>query len=177
MVVGDLATAVDVIVLGAGPAGYVAGIRAAQLGKEVVLVDPGPPGGTCLHQGCIPAKALLTVADQAWRIPRLTEVGIIVGESQLDLGRMQAWKNGLVERLAKGVRQLLAHHKIELIEGKGQFTSQTEVWVEGEQESKRFLFEQAIIAVGAKPADLPNLPFDGQRVLTPSQALSLTEIP
>ncbi len=177
MVVGDLATAVDVIILGAGPGGYVAAIRAAQLGKEVVLIDPNPPGGTCLHQGCIPAKALLTAADQAWRLPALAEMGITVGEQRLDLSQMQAWKNGVIERLAKGIKQLLDHHKIEWMAGLGQFTGESEVWVEGEQGSKRFLFEQAIIAVGAKPATLPGLAFDSQRVLTPSQALSLTELP
>src|SRR6185436_17568590 len=100
MVVGNLATAVDVLILGAGPGGYVAAIRAAQLGKEVVLIDPGPPGGTCLHQGCIPAKALLTAADQAWRMPALAEMGITVAETRVDFGQMQSWKNGLVERLA-----------------------------------------------------------------------------
>ena len=68
MVVGDLATTVDVVILGAVRGGYVSAIRAAQLGKEVVLVDPGPPGGTCLNQGCIPSKALLTAADRAWQI-------------------------------------------------------------------------------------------------------------
>lgn len=177
MVVGDLATAVDVIVLGAGPGGYVAAIRAAQLGKEVVLIDPNPPGGTCLYEGCIPAKALLTAANQAWRLPSLAEMGITVGEQRLDLSQMQAWKNGLVERLAKGVKHLLDHHKIEWMAGLGQFTGESEVWVEGEQGSKRFLFEQAVIAVGAKPASLPGLAFDGQRVLTPSQALGLIELP
>jgi dihydrolipoamide dehydrogenase len=167
----------DLVVVGAGPGGYVAAIRAAQLGKEVVLVDPCPPGGTCLREGCVPAKALLAAADQAWRIPHLAGMGITVGERQLDLRQMQAWKDGLVERLARGVRQLLDHHKIELIAGRGQFTGQSEVWVEGEQESKRFTFEQCIIAVGAQPSVLPGLPFDEQRVLTSSQALSLTEIP
>jgi dihydrolipoamide dehydrogenase len=177
MVVGDLATAIDVIILGAGPGGYVAAIRAAQLGQEVVLIDPNPPGGTCLYQGCISAKALLTVAEQAWRIPRLANMGITVGEQRLDLSQMQTWKNGLIERLAKGVKYLLDHHKIEWVAGLGQFTGESEVWVEGEQGSQRFCFEQAVIAVGAKPAALPGLAFDGQRVLTPSQALSLSELP
>src|SRR5512145_866852 len=116
MVVGNLATAVDVLILGAGPGGYVAAIRTAQLGKEVTLIDPGPPGGTCLHQGCIPAKALLTAADRAWQIPALAEMGIAIGgETRIDLGQMQKWKNGLVERLAKGVKHLLDSHKVELV--------------------------------------------------------------
>jgi dihydrolipoamide dehydrogenase len=85
MVVGDLASTVDVLVLGAGPGGYVSAIRAAQLGKEVVLVDPGPPGGTCLHQGCIPAKALLTAVDQAWQLQNLAEMGITIAEKAVAL--------------------------------------------------------------------------------------------
>lgn len=177
MVVGNLATAVDVLILGAGPGGYVAAIRAAQLGKEVVLIDPGPPGGTCLHQGCIPAKALLTVADQAWRMPALAEMGISVAETRVDFGQMQIWKNGLVERLAKGVKQLLDSHKVELVSGEGRFTAEGEVHVEAEYGAKRFTFEQCVIAVGAEPAPLPGLAFDGERVLTPSQALGLTELP
>jgi dihydrolipoamide dehydrogenase len=177
MVVGNLATAVDVLILGAGPGGYVAAIRAAQLGKEVVLIDPGPPGGTCLHQGCIPAKALLTAADQAWRMPALAEIGITVAEARVDFGQMQSWKNGLVERLAKGVKQLLDSHKVELVSGEGRFTAEGEVHVEAEYGAKRFTFEQCVIAVGAEPAPLPELAFDGERVLTPSQALGLAELP
>ena len=177
MVVGNLATAVDVLILGAGPGGYVAAIRAAQLGKEVVLIDPGPPGGTCLHQGCIPAKALLIAADQAWRMPALAEMGITVAETRVDFGQMQSWKNGLVERLAKGVKQLLDSHKVELVSGEGRFTAEGGVHVEAEYGAKRFTFEQCVIAVGAESAPLPGLAFDGERVLTPSQALGLTELP
>jgi dihydrolipoamide dehydrogenase len=178
MVVGNLATAVDVLILGAGPGGYVAAIRAAQLGKEVTLIDPGPPGGTCLHQGCIPAKALLTAADRAWQIPALAEMGIATsGETRINLGQMQNWKNGLVERLTKGIKHLLVSHKVELVAGEGRFTGENEVHVEAEHGAKRFTFEQCVIAVGAAPAPLPGLAFDGQRVLTPGQALSLTEIP
>jgi dihydrolipoamide dehydrogenase len=177
MVVGDLSTTVDVVILGAGPGGYVAAIRAAQLGKEVVLVDPGPPGGICLHQGCIPAKALLTAADQAWQVQNLAEMGLTVGELQVDLRQMQGWKDGLVQRLSKGVEQLLKHHKVDLVQGIGWFLNEQEVRVEAEYGTKRFLFEHCIIAVGAGPAPLSGLDFDGQRILTPSQALNLTELP
>ncbi|MEW5957104.1 MAG: FAD-dependent oxidoreductase, partial [Chloroflexota bacterium] len=177
MVAGDLATAVDVVVLGAGPGGYVAAIRAAQLGKEVVLVDPDPPGGTCLHQGCIPSKALLTAADHAWRMPALAELGIAVGEPRLDLAQMQVWKNGLVQQLGAGVKKLLAAYQIETMAGRGWFIGEREVRVEAEYGTKRFNFDQCVIAVGARPAPLPELGFDGRRVLTPYQALNLTELP
>jgi dihydrolipoamide dehydrogenase len=177
MVVGDLATAVDVVVLGAGPGGYVAAIRAAQLGKEVALIDPHPPGGTCLHHGCIPAKALLTAAGHAAALADMPAMGIAVGESAIDLPRMQQWKNGVVARLAGGLQQLLAHHQIEVITGQGRFTGPQELQVEGEHGVNRFLFDQAVIAVGGSPAPLPGLPFDNQRVLTPAQALVLTHLP
>src|SRR5262245_39605524 len=152
MVVGDLAETVDVLVLGAGPGGYVSAIRAAQLGKEVILVDPGPPGGTCLHHGCIPAKALLAAADQAWQLQNLAELGITVSEKSVALDQMQTWKAGVVERLVKGVKQLLAHHKIEMIKGTGWFLGEQEARVEAEYGAKRFLFEHSIVAVGAEAA-------------------------
>lgn len=177
MVVGDLASTVDVLVLGAGPGGYVAAIRAAQLGKEVVLVDPGPPGGTCLHQGCIPAKALLTAVDQAWQLQNLAEMGITISEKTIALDQMQRWKGDVVDRLAKGVRQLLTHHRVEIVKGKGWFLNEQEARVEAEYGTKRYLFEHCIIAVGADPTPLPDVPFDGERILSPTQALTLAEIP
>lgn len=177
MVVGDLAVAVDVVVLGAGPGGYVAAIRAAQLGQEVVLVDPGPPGGTCLHAGCIPSKALLAAANCAWQVSTWPEMGITTGQVQIDLAQMQAWKNQVVGQLAKGVKQLLDRHKVQFVSGLGWFMEGNEVRVEGEYGAKRFVFENCIIAVGADPAPLPGLAFDGQRILTPGQALGLTDRP
>jgi dihydrolipoamide dehydrogenase len=177
MVVGDLATTVEVVVLGAGPGGYVSAIRAGQLGKEVVVVDPGTPGGTCLHLGCIPAKALLSAADRVWQLSHLEELGIIAGDIQVDLPKMHSWKNGVVQRLSQGVKQLFDHYKVELVSGTGFFLSENELRVEAEYGTKRFLFEHCIIAVGGDPAPLPDLAFDGQRVLTPGQALSLTELP
>lgn len=177
MVVGDITTTADVVILGAGPGGYVAAIRAAQLGKEVVLVDPGRAGGTCLHQGCIPAKALLTAADQAWQLSDLSTMGITTGEARIDLTKMQNWKSNVIARLVRGVEQLLAHHEVDFISGIGWFLGENEVRIEAEYGTKRFLFEHCVIAVGADSAPLPDLAFDGKQILTPSQALSLTELP
>ena len=177
MVVGDLATEVDVVVLGAGPGGYVAAIRAAQLGKQVAIMDSGPLGGTCLNEGCIPSKALLTAAGRAWQAQNSSEMGITVGEAHIDLEQMQSWKASVVKRLSQGVKKLLQANKVEIVQGKGWFLDQNEVRVEGEYGAHRFAFEQCIIAVGARPAPLSNLPFDDQRVLTPNQALSLTHLP
>lgn len=179
MVVGDVTTAVDVLVLGAGPGGYVAAIRAAQLGRHVTLVDRGLPGGTCLHQGCIPLKALLSASEryQQTRSEELTSMGIHVEAVSFDWTSMQAWKQGVVDRLTEGVRRLIAGNHIEYVHGNGWFINEQEVRVEGEYGSLRFKFEHCIIATGADAAPSPGLPFDRKDVLTPEQALMLPEIP
>ncbi|MEM7114240.1 MAG: FAD-dependent oxidoreductase [Chloroflexota bacterium] len=177
MVVGDLATEVDVVVLGAGPGGYVAAIRAAQLGKEVVLVDPNPPGGTCLHEGCIPSKALLTAVSHLHTLHTLPEMGIYVGAPTVDLPRMQRWKEGVVGRLAKGVGQLLKKNGVIVVQGNGRFLKPDQIWVEGDDATHVFAFENAIIATGATPAPWPNLPFDKETVLTPMAAMRLESVP
>jgi len=133
MVVGDVTTAVDVLVLGAGPGGYVAAIRAAQLGRHVTLVDPGPPGGTCLHQGCIPLKALLAATErfQQTRQEELASIGIHAENVSFDWPEMQAWKQSVVDRLAEGVRRLVAGNRIEYVHGTGLFMNAQEARVEG----------------------------------------------
>src|SRR5205807_5738680 len=110
MVVGDVTTAVDVLVLGAGPGGYVAAIRAAQLGHHVTLVDQGPPGGTCLNRGCIPLKALLSASERYYnnRQEELAALGIMTEAVRFDWSKMQVWKQSVVDRLADGVRRLVA---------------------------------------------------------------------
>jgi dihydrolipoamide dehydrogenase len=179
MVVGDVTTAVDVIVLGAGPGGYVAAIRAAQLGRHVTLIDRGLPGGTCLHQGCIPLKALLSASEryQQTRSEDLAAMGIHVEAVAFDWTSMQVWKQGVVDRLAEGVRRLIAGNRIEYVHGNGFFINAQEVRVEGEHGSLRFKFEDCIVATGADAAPLPGLSYDGKHVLTPEQALMLTELP
>ncbi|HXR64808.1 MAG TPA: FAD-dependent oxidoreductase, partial [Ktedonobacteraceae bacterium] len=112
MVVGDVTTAVDVLVLGAGPGGYVAAIRAAQLGRKVTLVDAGAlgaPGGTCLNAGCIPLKALLSASERyaQARGDDLAAMGIASEQVTFDWSKMQAWKQSVVQRLSEGVRRLL----------------------------------------------------------------------
>jgi dihydrolipoamide dehydrogenase len=179
MVVGDVPTAVDVLVLGAGPGGYVSAIRAAQQGRHVTLVEPGPVGGTCLNQGCIPLKALLSASEryQQTRSEDLALMGIQAEAVSFDWIKMQAWKQSVVDRLTEGVRRLVAGNKIEVVKGAGWFMNAQEVRVEGEHGSHRFKFEQCIIATGARAAPVPNLPYDSQNVLTPEQALALPQIP
>lgn len=176
MVVGDVTTAVDVLVLGAGPGGYVAAIRAAQLGQRVTLVDARPPGGTCLHQGCIPLKALLSSTER-YQQTRQEAMGIHVESVSFDWPTMQAWKQSVVDRLADGVRRLIAGNRIEYVHGIGWFMNTQEVRVEGEYGSHRFKFDHCVLAVGADAAPIPHLLYDGKNVLTPEQALMLPELP
>ena len=179
MVVGDVTTAVDVLVLGAGPGGYVAAIRAAQLGHHVTLVDQGPPGGTCLNRGCIPLKALLSSSERYYnnRQEELAAMGIMTEAVRFDWPKMQVWKQSVVDRLAYGVRRLVAGNHIDYVYGTGWFINAQEVRVEGEHGSHRFKFDHCILAVGADAASNPQLPYDGERVLTPEQALLLPELP
>ena len=179
MVVGDVTTAVDVLVLGAGPGGYVAAIRAAQLGRHVTLVDLGAPGGTCLKRGCIPLKALISASKRYRQMHAndLASMGIAAETVTFDWTQMQAWKQGVVDRLTEGVRRLLSGNHVEYVQGTGWFINAQEARVEGEYGSHRFKFEHCIIATGAEAAPLPDLPYDGTSVITPEQALQLPELP
>lgn len=179
MVVGDVTTAVDVLVLGAGPGGYVAAIRSAQLGRLVTLVEPGPAGGTCLNRGCIPLKALVSASEryQQTKQEELAALGIQAESVSFDWAKMQAWKQSIVDRLSDGVRRLVEGNKIESVLGTGWFLNGQEVRVEGEHGSHRFKFEQCIIATGATAAPISGLAYDGKEVLTPEQALSLPALP
>lgn len=179
MVVGDVTTAVDVLVLGAGPGGYVSAIRAAQQGRHVTLVEAGSVGGICLNQGCIPLKALVSASEryQQTRSEDLAMMGIQAETVTFDWAKMQVWKQSIVERLTEGVRRLVAGNKIELVTGTGWFLNAQEVRVEGEYGSLRFKFERCIIATGAQAAPLADLPYDGQSILTPEQALALPQLP
>lgn len=179
MVVGDVTTAVDVLILGAGPAGYVAAIRAAQLGHHVTLVEAGSVGGTCLQRGCIPLKALISASARyaALQAPELAAMGLHTEAVAFDWPTMQGWKQGVVERLADGVRRLLAGQHVDIVSGRGWFINDREVRVEGEHGSLRFKFEHCIVATGASPESLADLTYDGKQVLTPEQALALPELP
>ncbi|MBV9710955.1 MAG: dihydrolipoyl dehydrogenase [Ktedonobacteraceae bacterium] len=179
MVVGDVTTAVDVLVVGAGPAGYVAAIRAAQLGRHVTLIEASSLGGTCLQQGCIPLKALLSASEryQQTKQDDLTMMGIHAETVTFDWSSIQTWKLGVVDRLVDGVQRLVAGNRIELLKGNAWFLNAEEMRVEGEESSHRLKFEHCVLATGASPAPVPDLPYDGQQILTPEQCLQLCELP
>ncbi len=178
MVVGDVTTAVNTIILGGGPGGYVATIRAAQLGQVITLVNAGPLGGTCLNSGCIPLKALGAASRRFRQLSDESnaQMGLHTGPVSLDWDQLQSWKKSVVERLSGGVAKLLAGRKIDIVSGPGWFMNGKEMRVEGEYGSHRFTFDNCIIASGGVAVALPELPF-GEGVLTASQALALTTLP
>lgn len=178
MVVGNLTSSSEVIILGAGPGGYVAAIRLAQLGKEVTLISKEEfPGGTCLLRGCIPSKALIEVAKHYDAIPHLAEMGIYTENLRIDFPAMQKWKDNKLKQLSMGLVQLFKQHKINYIHGEGQFLSAKEIQVQTEQGPVKINFEQAIIATGSQPKALPNFPFDHRHILSSRDILELQNIP
>src|SRR4051812_30346861 len=169
----------DLIVIGAGPGGYVAAIRAAQLGMRVACVEKEFLGGTCLNIGCIPSKALL---DASFRYAEakqgLDRIGIKIGGVQLDLPAMMNHKNLVVKGLTSGVGGLFKKNKVEHVVGTARVKSATEVEVTAAGGSPRTLSAKRIlIATGSVPSALPTIPFDGKNVLSSTEALSLPEVP
>ncbi|WP_312529801.1 dihydrolipoyl dehydrogenase [Paracoccus sp. (in: a-proteobacteria)] len=167
------------LVIGAGPGGYVCAIRAGQLGVDTVVVDPQPPGGTCLNMGCIPSKALIHAAQEFHRITALSqspEMGISAQGAKLDLGATMAWKDGIVERLNNGVSTLLRKANTRLIAGTATLRDGKTVLVQTPEGPVLIRAEAVVIATGSAPVELASLPFGG-RVITSTQALSLTEVP
>jgi dihydrolipoamide dehydrogenase len=178
MVVGDLAQEVDVLVIGAGPGGYVAAIRAAQLGRSVAIVDKDNVGGVCLNRGCIPSKAIISAAERYIAIREAGEMGIEVsGDVTVNMPKLIEWKNGVVKKLTGGVNTLLKGNGVEVIHGEAYFSSPNSVRVSTEDSSQTYKFNDVIIATGSRPAELRVLPFDGKRILSSTEALNLEEVP
>ncbi len=176
MVVGEFTTEIDVLVIGAGPGGYVAAIRAAQLGKSVAVVERGSVGGVCLNVGCIPSKAMIHASHTYAHAKSSSAMGITVENVKVDFSKVQEWKAGIVKQLTGGVSSLFKGNKIQLIEGEALFVSENEVRVFHGYEVNRYKFNHCIIATGSRPIELPAFPF-GKRVLSSTEALSLNEIP
>lgn len=176
MVVGDFPIEVDTLVVGAGPGGYVAAIRAAQLGQKVTIVDKGPLGGTCLNVGCIPSKALIQAGHLADKARGNDELGITTENVQIDFEKVQAWKEGIVNRLTSGVESLLKGNKVDVVKGEVYFVDQNSVRVMDDNNSQTYKFNNCIIATGSTPIEIPSFPFS-DRVLDSTGALNLPEIP
>jgi dihydrolipoamide dehydrogenase len=168
------------LVIGAGPGGYVCAIRAGQLGVDTVIVEKGKPGGTCLNVGCIPSKALIHAAEEYEQAVHMAEgkspLGISVQEPVLDLGKTVAWKDGIVGRLNSGVSGLLKKAKVKIVEGTAKFRDGKTVEVETETGLQVIRAEMVVIATGSAPVELPFLPFGGS-VISSTEALALQKVP
>jgi dihydrolipoamide dehydrogenase len=172
-------TQYDVVIIGSGPGGYVAGIRAGQLGLKVAVVEKDPfLGGTCLHRGCIPTKALLENAEIYQKVKKSKEFGITVGDIQLDFSTVQTRKGSVVDKNAKGVEFLFKKNKVERIEGFGRIAGKGVVEVTSEGgEPKRLETKNIILAMGSVPRDLPHIKSDGKKILNSDHILELSEAP
>jgi dihydrolipoamide dehydrogenase len=177
MVVGDIAQEVEVVVIGGGPGGYVAAIRAAQLGKEVVLIDKDQVGGVCLNRGCIPSKALIHAAKTVSHAKSAGQMGIRIGSVDVNMGELQEWKGGIVGKLTGGVRSLLKANGVTTVSGNAVLMAEDRVAVETEKGMEYFKFEHCILATGSRPVQLPTFPFDGEHILSSTEALELQEVP
>jgi dihydrolipoamide dehydrogenase len=168
---------VQLLVLGAGPGGYTAAFRAADLGLKVAVVDRRPAlGGVCLNVGCIPSKALLHAAKVIDEARAMAAHGIVFGPPQVDFTKLRSWKNQVVGRLTGGLASLAKQRKVEVLRGVGKFISAHVLEVTHEGQSQRIRFEQCIIAAGSEPVTLPFVPTDS-RVLDSTSALEIPENP
>ena len=168
----------DLVVIGSGPGGYVAAIRAAQLGLGVAVVEKDPQfGGTCLHRGCIPTKALLHTAGLLDEIRRAEDFGVAVEGAALDLERAHYYKDRVVDKNARGIDYLFKKNKIEGIHGRGRLVGPHEVEVEGAKGRQRLRARHILIATGSVPRELPPAPTDGERILDSDHILRVPRVP
>lgn len=166
----------EVVVIGSGPGGYVAAIRLGQLGKEVKLIEREKLGGVCLNVGCIPSKALITASKLVKNARNASKIGIDA-EVKIDYQRLQSWKQGVVDKLVGGISQLCKVNGVEVVQGEAKFLSGNAVEVNSTSGSSVIEFGQAIIATGSSPSELPFLKIDGNRIISSTEALSLSEPP
>ena len=168
----------EVVVIGAGPGGYTAAFRAADLGKQVVLVERFPIlGGVCLNVGCIPSKALLHVAKVIDEATESAASGVSFGAPQIDLDKVRAGKEEVVGKLTGGLKGLARQRKVEVVQGVGCFEDAHTLRVNGDQGESRIRFQHAVVACGSSPSQIPGFPYEDERLMDSTAALQLQEIP
>ena len=166
----------DVVVIGAGPGGYVAAIRAAQLGLRTLCVEMGNLGGVCLNVGCIPSKALIGASKLYWKARHGSHMGILGEGVGLDMGAMVDWKDGITGKLTSGIGTLFKANGVEHRVGRGKLAGPGKVTIEGEGGTEAVLTRNVILATGSTPVQIPFLPF-GEHVLDSTGALALRDVP
>ncbi|MCZ6837363.1 MAG: NAD(P)/FAD-dependent oxidoreductase [Planctomycetota bacterium] len=177
MVVGEFTQETDLVVIGGGPGGYSAAFRAAELGLDVVIVDQRHAlGGICLHEGCVPSKTLLHIADTIRAGQDATQFGVQFGAPKLDFNQMRDWNRQTIDKLATGLESLGKKNNVEFIQGRAYFEDSRILHIL-DGSIPRVRFKRALIASGTSPIAHPEIPFDEQRVLSPEQAVGLPTIP
>jgi dihydrolipoamide dehydrogenase len=168
----------EVVVLGAGPGGYTAAFRAADLGKKVVLIERYPTlGGVCLNVGCIPSKALLHMAKVITEADEAGHAGITFGKPKIEIDKLRAWKDGVLGKLTKGLGGLAKQRKVQVVTGRGEFASANTIRVDTADGVKTIAFENCIIAAGSSVARIPGFPYDDPRIIDSTGALQLADVP
>ncbi|MEH6988863.1 dihydrolipoyl dehydrogenase [Cytobacillus firmus] len=176
----------DLVILGGGTGGYVAAIRASQLGLKTAIVEKGKLGGTCLHKGCIPSKALLRSAEVFATAKHSEDFGVITSDVSINFGKVQERKNKIVDQLHKGVQHLMKQGKIDVFEGTGRILGPSifspmpgtiSVEMNNGDENEMLIPKNVIVATGSRPRTLPGLDIDGKLVMTSDEALALEEVP
>jgi len=168
----------DTVVLGAGPGGYTAAFRAADLGQKVVLIERfASLGGVCLNVGCIPSKALLHAAKVITEAEEMSHFGVKMSAPEIDVDKLRGWKESIVKKLTGGLSGLAKARKVQVVQGKGSFTSPHTISVESADGTKVVGFKHAIIAAGSSVARIPGFPFDDPRLIDSTGALELRQIP
>ena len=178
MVVGELTQEAEVLVIGSGPGGYAAAFRAADLGLDVTMVDPGArPGGVCLYMGCIPSKTLLYLAELIHDAARAEAMGISFGKPGIDLEALRTWKGKVIDQMADGLVSLNDRRGIQLLKGRVAFENSQTVRVH-DCEVSHIKFRHAILATGSRPIPFPNTTFKtGGRIMSSTGALALADVP
>ncbi|MEQ1674894.1 MAG: dihydrolipoyl dehydrogenase [Candidatus Nitrotoga sp.] len=168
----------EVVVIGAGPGGYTAAFRAADLGKQVILIERHSRlGGVCLNVGCIPSKALLHVAKVIAEADDVAHHGVTFSKPAIDIDKVRSWKDGIVGKLTGGLSMLAKQRKVQVVTGTAQFSSANSVIVQTADGAKTITFDNAVIAAGSSVARIPGLPYDDPRLIDSTGALLLQDIP
>lgn len=176
MVVGDFPEEVDTLIVGAGPGGYVAAIRAAQMGQKVTIVDKGNLGGVCLNVGCIPSKTLISAGHRYEQASGSDDMGIVAEKVSVNWDKVQEWKGQVVNKLTGGVESLLKANKVDIVKGEAYFVDQNTAKIMDEKQSQTYKFKNCILATGSRPVELKPFPYS-ERVLDSTGALDLKEVP
>ncbi|HEY0665744.1 MAG TPA: dihydrolipoyl dehydrogenase [Gallionella sp.] len=173
---GDLHA--EVIVLGGGPGGYTAAFRAADLGKQVILIEKHTNlGGVCLNVGCIPSKALLHVAKVINEAEEVSHHGVTFGKPKIDIDAIRSWKESVIAKLTGGLAGLAKQRKVQVVRGIGKFTSPNSIAVQTAEGEKVVTFDNAIVAAGSSVARIPGFPYEDERIIDSTGALALKDVP